>query len=225
MKDRLIYLFGEEWYSKLEPFLTSKKFMDINRFIATERSRGKIIFPEVGSDDNFRCYRLTQPKDIKVIIIANPSDYSGNFDGLCLSGSKLIEENAILKLILHEVNRSYPDNETNLLSGLDLFDLSRWAKQGVFLLSPELTFQKDRPLDHLPIWNELIITTIKVINSNPYTCWVMIGENNWTFQNTINILHRKITIKNPVTHPSEIMGLFSDINQHLRACNKKEIIF
>lgn len=225
MKDRLIQLFGEEWYSKLEPFLTSNDFLKINSFIANERKSGKIIYPEQGSEDNFRCYRLTQPKDIKVAIIANHYTYNGEYDGLCLSGSKLIEESPILKIIFKEINTEYPENDTNLLSGLDLMDLSRWAKQGVFLLNKELTYVKNRPLDHLPLWNKFIIKTIEEINNYPHICWVMIGEDNWTFEQHINLMHRKIKIKDPIRFPNEFnqARVFSSINEHLDAVNKKEI--
>ena len=225
MTSRLIQLFGEEWYSKLEPFLSSKDFIGINKFIANERSKGKIIYPLQGTDDNFRCYKLTQPSDIKVVILANHYSYEGSYDGLCLSGSKLIEENDILKLIFKEVNRSFPENESNLLSGLDLMDLSRWAKQGVFLLNKELTYEKNKPLNHLPLWNKFIIETIKIVNKNPYTCWVMIGEENWMFEQHMCLMHRKIKVKNPIRNSNALVGLFSDINEHLSAINKKEVIW
>ena len=132
MKNRLIQLFGEEWYLKLEPFFTSREFSEINRFIANERKLGRTIYPIAGSDDNFRCYRLTQPSNIKVVIIANHYTYDGSYDGLCLSGSKLIEESPILKIIFKEINTEYPENDTNLLSGLDLMDLSRWLNKEYF---------------------------------------------------------------------------------------------
>lgn len=227
MKDRLIQLFGEEWYSKLELFLTSNDFLKINSFIANERKSGKLIYPEAGSDDNFRCYRLTQPNQIKVVIIGNQYIYDGSYDGLCYSGSKLIEESPILKTLFNQVTIEYPENDTNLLSGLDLMDLSRWAKQGVFLLNKELTYVKNRPLDHLPLWNKFIIETIKVINEYPYICWLMIGEDNWSFEQHINLMHRKIKIKDPIRFPNEFnqARVFSSINEHLNAVNKKEIIW
>ena len=225
MKNRLIQLFGEEWYSKLEPFLTSNDFYKINTFIANERKSGKIIYPEQGSEDNFRCYRLTQPKDIKVVIIANHYTYNGEYDGLCLSGSKLIEESPILKIIFKEINTEYPENDTNLLSGLDLMDLSRWAKQGVFLLNKELTYVKNRPLDHLPLWNKFIIKTIEEINNYPHICWVMIGEDNWGFEQHINLMHRKIKVKNPINNPDALFWMFKNINEFLDAINKKNIVW
>ena len=225
MKDRLIQLFGKEWYSKLEPFLTSSTFSKINSFIANEKKNGKIIYPLQESGDNFKCYKLTQPSDTKVVIIANHYSYSGEYDGLCLSGSKLIEPSPILKLILRQIELEYPNNDTNLLSGLDLLDLSRWANQGVLLLNKELTYEKGVPLAHVPLWNPLIIDTINVINDISYICWVMIGEDNWRFEQNINLMHRKIKIKNPINKPTELLGLFTDINNHLSACNKKEIIF
>lgn len=227
MKNRLIQLFGEEWYLKLEPFFTSREFSEINRFIANERKLGKTIYPIAGSDDNFRCYRLTQPSNIKVVIIANHYTYDGSYDGLCLSGSKLIEEFTILKVLLKQVELEYPENDTNLLSGLDLMDLSRWANQGVFLLNKELTYEQNKPLNHLPVWNKFIIDTINVINNYPYICWVMIGEDNWSFEQNINLMHRKIKVKDPIKYPLEFKTnmMFHNINTHLSACNKKEVIW
>ena len=226
MKNRLIELFGEEWYLKLEPFF-SNHLPKINSFINNERNSGKIIYPLKGDNDSFKCYKLTQPKDVKVVIIANHYEYDGLYDGLALSGSKLIEESPILKIIFKEINTEYPENDTNLLSGLDLMDLSRWAKQGVFLLNKELTYVKNRPLDHLPLWNKFIIETIKVINEYPYICWLMIGEDNWSFEQHINLMHRKIKVKDPIRFPNEFnqARVFSSINEHLDAVNKKEIIW
>ena len=172
MKNRLTQLFGEEWYSKLEPFLTSNDFLKINSFIANERKSGKLICPEAGSDDNFKCYRLTQPSQVKVVILGNHYNYDGSYDGLTYSGSKLIEESPILKTLFNQVTIEYPENDTNSLSGLDLMDLSRWANQGVFLLNKELTYEQNKPLNHLPVWNKFIIDTINVINNYPYICWV-----------------------------------------------------
>lgn len=226
MKNRLIELFGEGWYLKLEPFF-SNHLPKINSFINNERNSGKIIYPLKGDNDSFKCYKLTQPKDIKVVIIANHYTYNGEYDGLCLSGSKLIEESPILKIIFKEINTEYPENNTNLLSGLDLMDLSRWAKQGVFLLNKELTYVKNRPLDHLPLWNKFIIKTIEEINNYPHICWLMIGEDNWTFEQHINLMHRKIKVKDPIRFPNEFneARIFTSINDFLCATNRRNIIW
>lgn len=226
MKDRLIELFGEEWYLKLEPFF-SNHLPKINYFINNERNSGKIIYPLKGDNDSFKCYKLTQPKDVKVVIIASHYEYDGLYDGLALSGSKLIEESPVLKIILREVEKQYPDNYTNLLSGLDLMDLSRWSKQGVMLLNRELTYEKGKPLSHLSLWNPLIVETIKVLNDNPYTLWVLIGESNWCMEQHITVLHRKIKTVDPVNNPDKFAEnrLFISINDYLSAVNKKDIIW
>ena len=104
-------------------------------------------------------------------------------------------------------------------------DLSRWAKQGVFLLNKELTYVKNRPLDHLPLWNKFIIKTIEEINNYPHICWVMIGEDNWTFEQHINLMHRKIKVKNPINNPDALFWMFKNINEFLDAINRRNIVW
>ncbi len=229
MIERLKYLFGEEWFNLLEPFLLSPKFAAINRYILNERKLGKVIYPEAGSDDNFRCFRYSQPSKIKIVVIGNPINYDEYFDGLLFSESKRLEPTdfmrSIIKSGVDKDNRdNYPDWES-LANGLDLMDLSRWANQGVFLLSPELTYEKDCPLAHLPLWNEFIKEVIKILNTYNNICWVLIGQNNWAFESILNPLHRKIKTHTFTRDKNMLDVVFSSTNEYLDLINKKNILW
>lgn len=225
MIERLKFLFGEEWFTTLEPFLLSTEFQGVNKFINSERQKGKVVYPEQGSDDNFRNYRLTQPSSTKVVIIADHIKYDSYFDGIVWSGSKLIEETPFHTSLFNSINSSYPENLGNLKNGLDLMDLSRWASQGVFMLTKEPTYVKNSPFQHVKLWNFLVVETIKALSKKPNLIWVLVGEDNWIYDKYISILHQKVRIQDYSRNAETFNGLFYNINEYLNAVNKKSIIW
>lgn len=91
----------------------------------------------------FRAFELTPPDKIKVVILGqDPYHQPGQANGLAFSVNPGVRLPMSLVNIFTELksNYGYPINENG--------DLTKWAKQGVFLLNTILTVRRNQPLSH-----------------------------------------------------------------------------
>ena len=216
-------MFKNSWDEVLTEEMNKSYFNHIKNFIKEER-KNKTIFPL--KEDLFNAFKLTDFKDIKVVILGQ-DPYHGEKEamGLSFSVRKGVRTPPSLRNIFKELN-----DDLGIVR--DNTDLSDWAEQGVFLLNTVLTVEKDKANSHKDIgWEIFTDYVIKQINDK--------------LDNVVFILwgrqarDKKKLITNPThyiiesAHPSPLSAYngffgskpFSRTNEFLKEHNKKEIEF
>ncbi len=216
-------MFHNDWDLVLHDEMQKSYFKYIKDFIKEERL-SKTIYPS--AKDLFNAFRLTDFKDIKVVILGQ-DPYHGEKEAMGLSFSVRtgVRTPPSLKNIFKELKDDLGVERTDT-------DLSDWAKQGVFLLNTVLTVEKDKANSHKDIgWEIFTDFVIKQINDK--------------LNNVVFILwgrqarDKKRLITNPnhyiieSAHPSPLSAYngffgskpFSKTNNYLTNHDKKPIIF
>lgn len=215
---------GAGWFKELEPDFASGWFADIRRIVADAHVQ-KQLRPV--PQDIFRGLRITQPDNVKVVIVGQDPYPGGNHaDGLAFS-SRQKEIPASLKIIYDDLEREYGARPKTP-------DLTPWAEQGVLLLNTSLTVVNGIPMSHHHIgWDKLIRSIFKVLSNKQglvYVGWgnpakQVITENLGVF----NREHNKIiTGIHPIAQSYsrgklQFRGHFKEINEYLQTQGKEPI--
>lgn len=152
---------SDSWYEMLKEEFNKEYMKRLAGVLAKERKNYTIYPP---SEDIFRAYRLTPFTDVKVVILGEEPYHTLNVaDGLSFSTPNAGYEPPQLTTIFEEL-----ENEFNILNLQQNTDLSRWAKQGVFLLNMSLSVRENEPNSHQFIgWKEFTTKTIELLNLSP----------------------------------------------------------
>jgi len=148
----------DSWKFALVDEFEKEYFSGIRTFLRTELKEGKTIFPP--GKQIFNAFNLTPFNDVKVVVIGQDPYHGPNQAmGLSFSVPIGVRVPASLRNIYKELN---DDVEFNIP---DHGDLTRWAKQGVFLLNAMLTVEKAKPGSHKKIgWQEFTNAVIKKLS-------------------------------------------------------------
>ncbi|HEY3597986.1 MAG TPA: uracil-DNA glycosylase [Paraburkholderia sp.] len=131
------------WHAHLRPFMDSETYAPLCRFVDGERAAGKTVYPA----DVFRALRLTNPNDVKVVILGQ-DPYHGEdrgtpqAHGLAFSVPPSVRPPPSLRNIFKEIAASL-GYESPRHGCLDA-----WAKQGVLLLNTVLTVERNQAASH-----------------------------------------------------------------------------
>lgn len=150
----------QSWKDALQSEFDKPYFASLVRFLHSEKSAGKIIYPPGGSI--FRAFELTPVDKVKVVILGqDPYPGKGQAMGLSFSVPEGIPAPPSLKNIFKEIE----DDLGIRMSGCP--DLRRWAEQGVLLLNSSLTVEAGQPNSHSRIgWTEFTDAVIKYLSDN-----------------------------------------------------------
>lgn len=221
--------FGEEWNELLKDYLEDEEFIDIGINLMNQYAIEDII-PTIGSDLYFKVFKDLQPSKIKVIILGqDPYPQRGVYTGYAFDNANSEKLSPSLRNIFKEIDRTYPENEHELI--LDRWDLSRWVKQGVFLVNTALSVIEGSPGSHIELWRPFTIEWIKRLSSyRNDLIWLLWGAQAQEFTKYINNpSHYIINTGHPsplnTTNPFVGSGCFIECNQELVARNKKEILW
>lgn len=150
-------MIGNSWDIILQNEFKKEYFKNI---FATLKAESKIyhIFPRY--DDLFNAFKLTKYEDIKCVIIGqDPYHGYGQAHGLAFSVNENIDIPPSLRNIYKELHDDLHipiPNHGNL---------SKWAKEGVFLLNAILTVRENQPNSHKDLgWQRFTDEVIKFIN-------------------------------------------------------------
>jgi len=150
-------LFGEEWYKLLKNCLESDEFTDIGISLNYQYAIEDII-PPIKSPLFFKAFKDLQPSKIKICILGQDpypdiTQYGMTYTGYAFDNANSMKLSPSLRNIFKEIDRTYPENQYSLEYGnLDRWDLSRWVRQGVFLVNTALSVIKDTPGSHIELW-------------------------------------------------------------------------
>lgn len=147
------------WKQYLGSELEMPYMKDLGQFIESERSAGKIIYPE--ESEVFSAFSATPFDKVKVVIIGqDPYHGAGQAHGMCFSVKKGVRPPPSLKNIYKE-----------LKSDLDIEPpehgyLMDWAREGVLLLNSVLTVEDSKAGSHQKKgWEKFTDKVIDILNS------------------------------------------------------------
>ncbi len=224
-------LFEQGWAEQLVAQYSPDKFSLLGKKIAYLRN-SKTIFPN--KENVFRAFKEAPFEKVRVVMIGQDPYHDGSADGLAFSASlNSLKCPPSLRLILSEIKRSFPSEVAEIHSGkLDPWDLSRWAKQGVFLTNTTYTVEKGKPGSHTIYWKPFFKAVVKALNTKADLVWLLLGAEARSFKPLIsNPTHALIEEVHPAAdlYSPEARFFGSDcflkVNQELEARNKSPIIW
>lgn len=142
------------------PVFQSDHFKVTGMYIAEQREK-EIVYPE--REDVFRAFELTQPDNVKVVILGQDPYHDGNATGLAFECGK--KPSSSWSKIIEKYREDVPvkfEAELTYGRGLD-----RWAVQGVLLLNTALTVRKGEPGCHAEPWKEFTRKIMKFLIDDP----------------------------------------------------------
>lgn len=161
----------QQWKEKLSGEFDKEYFVNLVKFLHSEKAAGKTIYPPGGLI--FNAFALTPLDQVKVVILGQDPYHGPNqAHGLSFSVPDSVPPPPSLKNIYKEI-------ETDL--GIKLAkngNLEGWARQGVFLLNAVLTVRAGEPTSHSRIgWTEFTDAVIKCISDNTQGVVFMLWGN------------------------------------------------
>ena len=212
------------WLNLLESEFSKKYMSDIKTFLFSEYSNNKIIYPSKSLI--FNAFNLCDFDEVKVIILGqDPYHGPDQAHGLSFSVRKNIPFPPSLKNIIKEL-----ENDIGVKFQQNDGDLSKWAKQGVFLLNTTLTVEKSKPLSHSKIgWEFFTDKVIELLSEKKQNLVFILWGKNAQAKNQIIDNSKHLIISS--SHPSPLSAHrgffgskpFSKTNMFLMSNNIKEI--
>lgn len=148
-----------DWKDLFDKISSEEYAKSLKRFLDAEYQQNVIYPPR---DLVFQAFRLTSPKDLKVVIIGqDPYHNPGEAMGLSFSVPRGIDLPPSLRNIYKEIQ-----NDVGVEMNFESGDLTSWAKQGILLLNAYLTVRAGVPLSHKrPEYDKFISDVLAYIES------------------------------------------------------------
>jgi uracil-DNA glycosylase len=129
------------WKSRLKKEFEAEYFLELKKFLITELTSGKKVFPP--GNQIFNAFNWTPFDKVKVVIIGqDPYHGAGQANGICFSVADNVSIPPSLKNVFKELSDDlgYPVPQTG--------NLEKWARQGVLLLNASLTVRENEAGSH-----------------------------------------------------------------------------
>jgi uracil-DNA glycosylase len=221
-KPRCIMILPASWVPIVADELTKPYFLDLKRFLETERAEHQVFPPETRV---FTALELTPPQDVCVVILGqDPYHDVGQAHGLCFSvlpGAKLPGSlRNIYKELKDDLGVTTPKHGC----------LISWARQGVLMLNTVLTVRAHQANSHGGKGWETFTDTIigRLSNRTDPVIFVLWGKPAQAKKKLIDT-RKHVVLES--AHPSPLSAHhgffgskpFSKINQTLSSWGKPEI--
>ncbi|MGL5000365.1 MAG: uracil-DNA glycosylase [Cetobacterium sp.] len=211
-----------DWDDILKAEFEKEYFFKIKEFLKNEYE-SKVVYPP--KEEIFTAFKLTQYKDIKVVILGqDPYHGLGQAHGLAFSVKKDIKIPPSLRNVYKEILAEGEGDTFN--HGC----LESWAKQGVFLLNATLTVRESEANSHSKIgWTIFTDEVIKKINEKKESViFILWGNNAKAKKKYITNTHHLII---EGVHPSPLSASrgffgcnhFKIVNEELKNKNRIQI--
>ncbi len=172
----------------------------------------------------FRAFELCSPEDIRVVILGqDPYHTPSVADGLAFSTQSQNKIPPSLQNIFKEIESEYAKCNKDP-------DLTRWSKQGVFLLNASLSVRKGEANSHVDYgWHTFTDAVISAISdNNTHTVFMLWGA---FAQKKSNLIDKDKHLVLTAPHPSPFsahtgfLGCnhFKQANEYLKEHDHKEI--
>ena len=150
----------KSWKDALAGEFEKDYFYSLVRFLHSEKSAGKKIYPPGGQI--FRAFELTPVDKVKVVILGqDPYHGAGQAMGLSFSVPDGVKMPPSLRNIFAEIESEFGIR----MSGST--NLEPWARQGVLLLNTVLTVQEGMAASHRNMgWEQFTDAVIRYLSDN-----------------------------------------------------------
>ena len=212
----------DSWKALLAKEFEQPYFQAITTFIRNEMAAGKTIFPP--GKLIFNAFNSTPVGQVKIVVLGqDPYIKPGEAMGLSFSVPKGVRVPPSLKNIYKELNEDLGCPIAN--HG----DLTKWAKQGVFLLNASLTVERGKSNSHAKCgWHTFTDAVIRQMSNE---------KDGLVFMLWGNFAKKKAALIDPfkhlileAAHPSPLAGgaffgskHFSKANEYLATQDKETI--
>ena len=214
-------MINKKWDEVLSNEFKKDYFKKLGIFVKNEYNK-KEIYPKY--NDIFNALRYTDYDDVKVVILGQDPYHGYNeAHGLSFSVKKGTPMPPSLQNIFKELENDLNIKKTDS-------DLTRWAKQGVFLLNSIMTVEKDKPLSHKDKgWEIFTDNIIKYLNEREKPI-VFVLWGSYARSKKVLITNKRHLVLESV-HPSPLSAYrgffgskpFSKINAFLEKNNIEKI--
>lgn len=208
-----MFHFGNGWDALLAPEYDKPYYQALRAFLIGEYRSGRYrIFPPM--DDLFAAFRLTDYKDVKVVILGqDPYHGAGQAHGLCFSVRDGVEIPPSLLNIYKELKDELgiPVPSTG--------DLTPWAKRGVLLLNSVLTVREGQAGSHRGKgWETFTDRAISLVNEKDEPVCFLLWGNYAKSKKPLITNPRHLVLESAHPSPLSCRGFFGC--GHFSACNR-----
>jgi uracil-DNA glycosylase len=205
------------WLEPLRGEFEQPYMADLKQFLATEREKGKRIFPKGG--EWFRALDLTPLEEVRIVILGqDPYHGAGQAHGLCFSVQPGVQTPPSLVNIFKEL-----ESDLGIRAARHGF-LEHWARQGVLLLNSVLTVEMGRAASHRDRgWERFTDQIIREVNAKAepvvFMLWGSYAQKKAAFLDTSRHLVLKAAHPSPLSAHSGFFGCrhFSKANAFLES--------
>jgi len=191
------------WQTVLRTSEVERALEGLSAMLAQRLRSEAVIYPA----QPFRALESLTPSAIRVVILGqDPYHGAGQAQGLAFSVPDGVARPPSLRNILAEIELEYPDDPTQLVlkANAENNDLSRWVRQGVFLLNTALTVEDGQPASHAQkgwetVTNALIEAVAQDSNPKVFMLW---GAHAQTKQDLIACQPKHLILT--CNHPSPL---------------------
>lgn len=206
----------DTWKEILRNEFSQPYFESLAMFLKQEKANQKIIYPK--GSEIFNAYYQTPYPNVRVVILGQDPYYGeGQAHGLAFSVNDGVALPPSLKNIYKEIQDDLGIESPK--SG----NLTRWAKQGVFLLNTCLTVEKNKAFSHKDKgWEKFTDATIKALNEKKepvvFILWGRPAQSKEKFITNTHHLVLKAAHPSPLSANNGFFGCkhFSKTNEFLK---------
>jgi uracil-DNA glycosylase len=189
----------------------------------------KKVYPS--KENVFKAFKLTSFENLKVVILGqDPYHGEGQAEGLCFSVPKGVRLPPSLQNIFKELASDFQDKR--YLENIERRNghLTKWAKQGVFLLNSVLTVEKGRPGSHAGLgWETFTDEVIRKVSEHKTGIVFLLWGNYAIKKKSLIDIKKHFVLIAP--HPSPFSAHtgffgckhFSKTNEILKKQGKSEV--
>ncbi len=218
----------KSWQRVLGNYFEKEDFKKLAEFVKKEYLN-KTVYPH--PKDLFRAFDETPFDKVKVVILGqDPYHNPGQAHGLAFSVPEGVPAPPSLLNIFKEICAELPDFPTCKLPEKEKTDLTRWARQGVFLLNAVLSVLKNSPTSHAGKgWEEFTDFVIKILSDKKENLVFMLWGAYARGKKDLIDESKHLVLEAP--HPSPLSasrgffgcGHFKKANEFLKEKGLKEI--
>lgn len=170
VENKLIESISAPWFETVGSEFEKDYMQELKKFLALEIKKYRIYPP---SKDTFNAFKFCPLNQLKVVILGqDPYHGPGQAHGLCFSVQEGIDRPPSLINIFKELHQDLgiPVSKKG--------DLSKWAKQGVFLLNTVLSVREHQAGSHFNQgWEKFTDKVIEIINKDcEYVVYMLWGS-------------------------------------------------
>ena len=211
------------WKEMMINDFSSQYFIELKTKLLQSKKTGKRIYPK--GNLIFNAYNTTPFDQVKVVIIGqDPYHGATQAHGLSFSVPTGVKQPPSLKNIIKEL-----ESDLNIKCSSN-GNLSKWAKQGVFLLNSILTVEASNPASHKDLgWEQFTDSTIKILSEKKsgivFLLWGKFAQNKAKLIDTKKHFILKAAHPSPFSAQRGFFGSkhFSKTNNILRRKGIAEI--